>query len=209
MARKTLIDEPAKPAVKTAKAPVKAPKALPYLVTYSRDDGEQHTIPVEAANGPAATAVVEANMPGCEIHSCVIDKEQEQRTVLSDGTGRPARPDPKPSAVKSNRGGVKAAKIAEKAKPALKGKTPSEVAAADKAAVTKPAAKAEKTTAAPAPDTDRAKAKSDLQAQVVKLWKASKEKDAGARRKAIAKELNIPGRVMGILRDAGIDGKQV
>jgi hypothetical protein len=206
MAR-TLIDEPAKPAVKTAKAPVKAPKAIAYLVTYSRDDGEQHTIPVEAANGPAASEVVEANMPGCEIHSVVIDKEKERSAVISDGTGREARPDPKPSGVKANRGGTKAAKIAEKAKPALKGKTPGEVAKADKAAVTKPvapAAKAEKATAKPAADSG----KSDLQAQVVKLWNTSKEKDAGARRKAIAKELNIPGRVMGILRDAGIDGKK-
>lgn len=219
MARKTLIDAPDKPAAKSTPARGE-PKN--WLVTYSRDSDEQHSIPVEALDGHKAQAVVEANMPGCTIHSVVLDDEA-RRAVLADGgpatargqaaaASRAARPDPKP--VGKNRGRTKAvsAGVAEKAKPAIKGKTPAAVSKADKAAATggrKPAAaKAEAPAAAKPVKAPAADAKAELQAKVVKLWNASKEQDAGARRKAIAKELNIPGRVMGILRDAGIDGKK-
>lgn len=48
-----------------------------------------------------------------------------------------------------------------------------------------------------------------LRTSVVKAWNASKIADAGKRRKAIATKLDCRGQVLGLLREAGIDGKSV
>jgi hypothetical protein len=223
--RKTLLDTEQTPAGEKAKSRRGQPKN--WLVTYKLD-GDRREIPVEALDAHKAQAVVQANMPACEVVQVVLDDDAARRVALADGgpateraqadaENRPARPDPK---VKPNRGRVKAArlpesqKVAEQAKPEIKGKTSTAVSKADNKKATggrKPAAAA---TPEPKPNpnaaqADRAQEKAKLQAEVVKLWNASKEQDAGARRKAIAKQLKIPGRVMGILRDAGIDGKKV
>jgi hypothetical protein len=48
-----------------------------------------------------------------------------------------------------------------------------------------------------------------LRTSVVKAWNASKIADASKRRKAIATKLDCRGQVLGLLREAGIDGKSV
>lgn len=95
------------------------------------------------------------------------------------------------------------AQLAERRKAAGLSPKPPVVAKSTVASTpTKPVAKSGNTPKA-------ASQRDALRTAVVKAWKASKVKDASARRKAIATKLNCRGQVLGLLREAGIDGKSV